>query len=45
MQEAINLYSEIIGAAIPYGLAFAIGDIIVSTFMGVALGGKIRFRG
>lgn len=45
MQEAIRLYTEVITAAIPFGVAFAIGDIIVTTFMSAAFGGKIRFRG
>ena len=44
MQEAINLYAEVIRGAIPFGLAFAIGDFIVCTFIRAALGGVLRLR-
>ena len=40
MQQAIELYASVITAAIPFGLAFAVGDFIVSTFMRVAFGGS-----
>lgn len=45
MQEAISLYVEVIKPAIPFGIAFAICDFIVTTFMDAAFGGKYRFRG
>lgn len=44
MQEAISLYTNIITAAIPFGIAFAMGDFIVSNFMRVAFGGQLRLR-
>lgn len=30
--------------AIPYGMAFALGNIVVNTFMRMAFGGRIEFR-
>lgn len=43
MQEAINLFTEIVTAAIPYGITFALGQLIVNTFMKMAFVGKIEF--
>ena len=44
MQEAINLFVMVIEPAIPYGVAFTIGQLMVNTFFGAAFGGQIRFR-
>lgn len=44
MSDAINLYTEIVVGAIPYGMAFALGNIVVGTFMRMAFGGRIEFR-
>lgn len=43
MQEAINLYAKIIEAAIPYAIAFAVGQLIVTSFLKMAFGGKVEF--
>lgn len=43
MQEAIKLFALIVEAAIPYGVTFALGQLIVNTFMKMAFGGKIEF--
>lgn len=43
MQEAIELFSQIVVAAIPYGVTFALGQMIVNSFMKMAFGGKIEF--
>lgn len=43
MNDAINLYAQIVSGAIPYGIAFALGDMIVCTFMRMAFGGRISF--
>lgn len=43
MQEAIDLFAMIVESAIPYGVAFALGQLIVNSFMKMAFGGKIEF--
>lgn len=43
MQEAINLFTMIVESAIPYAITFAIGNLIVSTFMKMAFGGRVEF--
>lgn len=44
MKEAIELFNQIVVAAIPYGLAFALGQMVINTFMNMAFGGKIKFN-
>lgn len=44
MTDAVKLFSEIVACAIPYGVAFALGDMIVSSFMRMAFGGRVSFR-
>lgn len=44
MSDAIALFTQITAAAIPYGVAFALGQMVVNTFMRMAFGGKIEFR-
>ena len=41
MKEAIEIYTQVVTAAIPYVIAFEIGNLIVGTFMRVAFGGKL----
>lgn len=43
MLEAIKLFGMIVEAAIPYGIAFALGQMIVNSFMKMAFGGKVEF--
>lgn len=43
LQQAIDLYAEIITVAIPFAIAFEVGNLIVCTFMRVAFGGKLWF--
>ncbi len=33
LSDAINLFTQIVVGAIPYGMAFALGNIVVNTFM------------
>lgn len=40
----IELYASIISSALPFCLIFFLGDLIVSTFLRVAFGGKFTFR-
>lgn len=44
MIDAIDLFAQIVQAAIPYGVAFALGQLVVNTFMSMAFGGKIKFN-
>lgn len=44
MKDAILLFTEVVQAAIPYGVAFALGQLVVNTFMNMAFGGKIKFN-
>ncbi len=43
MLEAIKLFAMIVQEAIPYGVTFALGQMIVNSFMKMAFGGKIEF--
>lgn len=43
MLEAINLFTKIVESAIPYGMTFALGQLIVNSFMKMAFGGKVEF--
>lgn len=43
MQDAINLFAEIVEVAIPYGVAFSLGQMIVNSFMKMAFRGYIEF--
>lgn len=44
MKDAIDLYAMIVADAIPYAVAFAIGNLIVGSFLRMAFGGKVEFR-
>lgn len=44
MKDAIELYTMIVTDAIPYAIAFALGNLIVTSFMRMAFGGKVEFR-
>lgn len=43
MQDAIDLFAQIVTAAIPYGVTFALGDLIVCSFMKMAFKGRVEF--
>lgn len=43
MQGAIDLFAQIVAAAIPYGVTFALGQMIVNSFMKMAFKGYIEF--
>lgn len=40
---SVELYTEIVKLAIPVAIVFEIGNLIVSTFMRAAFGGKLWF--
>lgn len=42
MKEAIELFTMVVQEAIPYAIVFAIGQRIVTTFLGMAFKGEIR---
>lgn len=42
MTEAIELFALVVSSAIPYGVAFAVGQMIVNSFMRMAFGGKVE---
>lgn len=44
MTDAIALFTQIVTVAIPYGVAFALGQMLVNTFMSMAFGGRIKFN-
>ena len=41
MEGAIELFAMIVEGAIPYGITFALGQLIVNSFMKMAIGCKI----
>lgn len=43
MHEAIDIYVEMMSQALPFALAFEVGNLIVSTFLRAAFGGKLWF--
>lgn len=40
---ALEIFGNIIKYAMPFSVVFAIGNIIVDTFLRVAFGGELRF--
>lgn len=42
MQVAIELFAQVVAAAMPYAIVFALGQRIVSLFLGMAFRGDIR---
>ncbi len=42
MQEAINLFADVVGAAIPYAVVFALGQRLVSMFLSAAFRGHLE---
>lgn len=43
-QLAIDLFVKVVEAAIPFATVFAIGQLIVNTFLRAAFGGRLEFR-
>lgn len=42
-QFAIEIFTDVVEMAMPVAIVFAIGNLIVTTFMRVAFGGKLWF--
>lgn len=43
MSSAIELFGQVAVIAVPIGVAFEIGNLLVGTFFRVAFGGRLRF--
>lgn len=43
MTEIIQIYADVVSVAVPFAIVFAIGNLIVSSFLRMAFGGKIEF--
>lgn len=43
VEMAISLYSELVSYAVPIAIVFELGNLIVSTFLRVAFGGRLWF--
>lgn len=43
MPEIINVYADLCSAAIPIAVTFGFGNLIVSSFLKMAFGGKVEF--
>ena len=41
---ALDLYILMISAAIPFAVVFAVGNLIVGSFLRAAFGGKLEFK-
>lgn len=41
MQDAIEIYTAIVLAAVPFAVTFEVGNLIVGTFLRTAFGGKL----
>ncbi len=42
VQEAINLFADVVAAAIPYAVVFALGQRLVTMFLGMAFKGHVE---
>lgn len=43
VEMAVSLYSDLISVAVPIAVVFEVGNLIVSTFMRTAFGGRLWF--
>lgn len=43
MADAFILYAAVVADALPIALAFSVGNLIVTTILKAALGGKLEF--
>lgn len=43
MKEAIELYAMLITAALPFAVAFSIGNLLVNSFLNMAFKGHVEF--
>lgn len=43
MQAAIEIFTNVVGASLPYAVTFWMGELIVRTFLTMAFRGRIEF--
>ena len=43
VEMAVSLYSQLVAYAVPIAIVFELGNLIVSTFLRVAFGGRLWF--
>lgn len=43
MTEIISVYADLVGQAVPIAITFSLGNLIVTTFLRMAFGGKVEF--
>lgn len=43
MADAIKLFTMVVEAAIPYGIAFTVGQMVVNSFMTMGFKGYVKF--
>lgn len=42
MESAISLFADVVALAMPYAVVFAIGQRVVTLFLGMAFKGEVR---
>ena len=42
--DIVSLYADIVSMAVPFTFIFWVGEMIVSTFLRSAFGGKLSFK-
>lgn len=45
VNDAVAVYHEILVACVPIAVVFGIGNLITSTILRVAFGGRLHFKG
>lgn len=45
VELALNLYMSVVEYAVPIAVVFSVGNLIVTTMLRVAFGGKLYFGG
>ena len=43
MTEYISIYAAVVSEAVPFAITFAFGNLIVTSFLKMAFGGKVEF--
>ena len=43
VEVAVDIYSQVVLAAVPIAIVFEVGNLLVGTFLRVAFGGRLWF--
>lgn len=43
MTEYIEIYKDLVEVAVPFAITFAFGNLIVTSFLKMAFGGRVEF--